>query len=182
MLRLIREMLNKYAQWARFRRSIVVKILIVLLIIACIAPLFIKGPDGEPIMSLDDWKFEIPASLTGILRKSAPAAPEGVSPSKSTTVYKWQDEDGQWHFSSVPPDLESVEEMELSDINIMDPFVAPAVPEESGSPNVAAGMSAGMTATPDQVREMMETVTNLQETMGDRKVEIDAMIDPGSSD
>ena len=40
----------------------------------------------------------------------------------------------------------------------------------------AVGAQAGvMTASPEQVKEMMETVTNLQETVDQRKADMDAM-------
>ena len=34
-----------------------------LLSIACIAPLLIKGPSGEPLMTLEDWKIALPIQL-----------------------------------------------------------------------------------------------------------------------
>ncbi len=157
-----------------------VKILIGLLIIACIAPLFIKGPDGETIMTLDDWKIDLPESLGDLLPGAAPEV-QNLAPSAPATVYKWQDEDGQWHFSNTPPENGVAEEMELSgDINIMEAYVPPEEP--TGTETAAAtGIPSGpMTATPDQVREMMETVTNLQETMDERKAEIDKITGKGN--
>ena len=38
-----------------------------LVIIACIAPLFIKGSSGEPLMTLDDWKINVPVQLKGLV-------------------------------------------------------------------------------------------------------------------
>ena len=38
-----------------------------LVIIACIAPLFIKGSSGEPLMTLDDWKINSPVQLKGLV-------------------------------------------------------------------------------------------------------------------
>ena len=152
-----------------------IKLLIGVLIIACIAPLFIKGPDGEPIMSFDDWKIELPDSLDELFagRKTEPSAPAQSEP---TTVYKWQDEDGQWHFSNTPPDMETAEAMELDgNINIMEAFEAPAKEEAT---TVASGdgstqMTGLPTVTPDQLKQTMETVTNLQETIDQRKEDMD---------
>ena len=149
------------------------KLVIVLVILAAlIAPMFIKGPDGKPLMSLDDWKVDVPGDVGELLPDGAaePAGPE------TTTVYKWQDENGQWHFSNTPQDMANAETMELSsDINIMDavaiPEDEPAKPQQTG-----VGAQAGvMTASPEQVKEMMETVTNLQETVDQRKADMDAM-------
>ncbi|MBT4159855.1 MAG: DUF4124 domain-containing protein [Gammaproteobacteria bacterium] len=155
-----------------------VKILIGLLIIACIAPLFIKGPDGEPIMTLDDWKIDLPESLDELLQGAIPEVQE-QAPSAPATVYRWQDESGQWHFSNTPPEAGIAEEMQLNgDINIMEAYVAP---EETAATETASatGLPSGpMTATPDQVREMMETVTNLQETIDQRKAEMDKIVTP----
>lgn len=85
------------------------KLLTGLPIIACIAPLFIKGPDVEPIMVLDDWKFERPAS------------PDGVMPAAGRT----------------------------------------------------GATSAPQTTTPEQVQEMTDTVTSRQETIDQRKADMD---------
>ena len=158
-----------------------IKLLIGLLIIACILPLFIKGPDGKPIMTLDDWKLEVPTSLSGLaddaMQELGPEVGQEVK--EPATVYKWQDEKGQWHFSNQPPDVpEGAEEMELTgDINIMDAYVPPE-PEPTTTTTAAAnvpGITGPMTVAPEQVKEMMETVTNLQQTVDDRKKELDQM-------
>ena len=149
-----------------------IKLLIGLLIIACILPLFIKGPVGKPIMTLDDWKPEVPESLSGLADDARQEVKEPA------TVYKWQDEKGQWHFSNQPPDIpEGAEEMELTgDINIMDAYVPPE-PEPTTTTAAAnvPGITGPMTVAPEQVKEMMETVTNLQQTVDDRKKELDQM-------
>lgn len=153
-----------------------IKLLIGVLIIACIAPLFIKGPDGEPIMTFDDWSIDLPDSIDELLStgNTEPADPEQSQP---TTVYKWQDENGQWHFSSTPPDLETAETMELDgNINIMDAFEPPPREETTVATGDAMSPVPGLTtATPSQIQEAMETVTNLQETIDQRKEDLDAV-------
>ncbi len=82
------------------------KLLIMLLLLACIAPFFIKGPDNRPLMTLGKLKlpnFSIPQlpSLTELKlpvvnnRKNT-SIPAGVEKIK---IYKWKDRDGIWHFS-----------------------------------------------------------------------------------
>ena len=46
-----------------------------LVIIACIAPLFIKGASGEPLMTLDDWKINVPVQLKGLVGHLISGAP-----------------------------------------------------------------------------------------------------------
>ena len=159
-----------------------IKLLVGLLIIACIAPLFLKGPDGGPIMTLDDWKFEIPDSVTALFDKGSEMTlgDDAALGAESTTVYKWQDDDGQWHFSTTLPAQQVVEEMELSgDINIMEAYVPPpeeVIAQTSAAPSMPTGP---LSVSPDQLKDMMETVNNLQDTVDQRKANIDAVVAPG---
>lgn len=166
-----------------------IKIVIAALIIACIAPFFIKGPSGETIMTLDDWATELPTSMDEIISKAKSAANSELialtpveSPADSPTkVYKWQDENGQWHFSSTAPDLNIAEEMEIGDVNLMEAYVPVPEPQKTQSSVPRLPASGMMTATPGQVQDMMETVTNLQETIDLRKADMDAIAAPAMS-
>ena len=150
------------------------KLLIGMLIIACLAPLFLKGPDGGPIMTLDDWKIDLPTSIrelmAGMGKKESATEPQAPA-----EIYKWQDADGQWQFSNTPPD-ETAELVEISDINLMGAYVPPPEPDAVIAAGASLPTSGAMTATPDQVKQMMETVTNLQETMDDRKADLDVVV------
>ncbi len=72
--------------------------MIMLLIIGGLAPFtFIKGKDGNPLMSFSDIKMpntEFPDI----------SLPEAVNNSKSDgIIYKWKDSSGTWQFTSEPP-------------------------------------------------------------------------------
>lgn len=92
-------------------------------------------------------------------------------------MYKWQDDQGQWHFSSAPPNPDLAEEVEIGEINLMEAYVPPAEvePRIATVPQLPTG---SVTATPNQVKEMMDTVTNLQETIDQRKADMDAIAAP----
>ena len=138
----------------------VYKGMILLLVAGFIGLFLIEGPNGEPIMSLDDFKPETPEVM------ELPRAP--------TKVYKWQDENGAWQFSDKPVDAEGAEEMELDgDINIVPGFKAPrktVVNEEKTRPNIPSGLTS---VSPEKISEMMDTVNNLQETVDQRKADVD---------
>ncbi len=151
-----------------------IKLLIAALIIACIAPLFIKGPDGEPIMTIDDWAIDLPEPVdeffADIFSGRAPSTPAlpGTPEAEPLKVYKWQDEDGHWHFSNTPPNMDVAQEVEIADVNLMEAYEAPEpVPEPSQSAAAPAMLPGGMPG-PQQMQEMMDTVNSYQETMDQR--------------
>ncbi|MFC3152493.1 DUF4124 domain-containing protein [Litoribrevibacter euphylliae] len=80
--------------------KIMIKLLILALIGVFVAPMVMKGPDGQPLISWKDF-FSSPApdDPSPSVSPNAPASPSGL-----TTVYKWKDKDGQWHFSDKPQD------------------------------------------------------------------------------
>lgn len=92
-----------------------IKLLLLLIGLAVIAPMFIRGPNGEPIMSLDDW---VPHSLirwsedvidglggwVDALPREAPlinASPTAVT-GAGAEIYTWRDNQGVLHFSDSP--------------------------------------------------------------------------------
>jgi len=156
-----------------------IKLMIGLLIIACLALFFIKGPSGEPLMSLEDLKTELPTSVAELITRFRPASEAQPPAIKQipARVYKWQDDQGQWHFSSAPPNPDLAEEVEIGEINLMDAYVPPAE-VETETTTVSQLPTGSATATPNQVKEMMDTVTNLQETIDQRKVDMDAIAAP----
>jgi hypothetical protein len=113
-------------------------------------PMLLKGPDGRPIMSLDDWVPDIPDvsipqpslesvdSLTSMIERESDdetsvAEPEPVVPAVvGNKMYKWQDKNGRWHFSSEKPtDQQQVSVEKLPDVeNVME---APVTQDKKSS-------------------------------------------------
>lgn len=90
--------------------GIFIKLLLLLIVIALAAPFIIEGPDGEPLMTLDDLKdSQGLAKLTDTLGQqvTAPFKDEhdrqAPASSKKTRVYSWKDEQGNVHYSNIPP-------------------------------------------------------------------------------
>lgn len=98
-----------------------------LLLISCVAlPLFMKGPDGQPIMTLDDWiphnaiawvKQVIGGASDMIDNASEMAgdSPLGNGPAGTTgagaEIYTWRDENGVLHYSDTPHAAVGAEEI-----------------------------------------------------------------------
>ena len=138
--------------------------MIVIVVLACLGLLVIKGPDGKPLMSFDEFFSSPKPSVAEQNRKIEP-----------TKVYKWQDEKGVWQFSNTPVNDSKAEVVMLDgQINTMDAYVAPRQEKKTTSTNPFAALPSGLTTvSPDKIGEMMESVNNLQETVDQRKAEID---------
>ena len=149
--------------------SFVKVILVLVLLLGVVLPMMIKGPDGKPIMSVDDWIPDVDTEqVTGAVDQlqalsSGQVAPDqaGTLPdpspnnapmvkdsdpamlgSSSGKMYKWQDENGRWHFSSQKPAASEHAQVEdLPDMeNVMD---APVNEEENSSMMGLPGLLLG---------------------------------------
>jgi hypothetical protein len=78
--------------------------IILVAVIACIVPFFIKGPDDRALLTPDQVKLpEIK------LLKKEPVdtrfgadQKKGIADKKVKKVYKWRDKNGAWHFTDYP--------------------------------------------------------------------------------
>lgn len=75
-----------------------VKLMILVLILAMAGPFFLRGPDGRPLMQVSDITQKFKSWMS-----STKAAPSGGE----VRVHKWQDENGQWHYSDEAPQTDS---------------------------------------------------------------------------
>ena len=73
---------------------------------AAAAPMFIKGPNGEPLMSFDDW---VPQDAIALVDKvsdltvKTKAGDGAASSSGKQIFYKWKDEHGVWQMTHYRP-------------------------------------------------------------------------------
>lgn len=133
------------------------------IVLTLVFPLFLKGPDGRPLMTISDWIPDVGGfglyevkSVIDISASQQVAEPvltaesQGklgtIAPKRQTggagKMYKWQDEQGRWHFSSEQPaqahrvsveDLPSVE-------NVME---APVRDDKNRSISLPGGFGFG---------------------------------------
>lgn len=78
--------------------------MISLVIIACLAPFFLKGPDDKALLAPDKLKLpdiKLPLGKEKDLRPQA-KDPRISSPPEQIVIYRWKDKDGAWHFTDYP--------------------------------------------------------------------------------
>lgn len=79
--------------------------LLTIVVLACIMPLVIKGRDGRPLLQLSELKMPelaLPgrAAVVGALAETPGQQAQPAGQQDSVTVYRWQDDQGVWHFSN----------------------------------------------------------------------------------
>ncbi len=92
--------------------KIFVKLLMALVVLAVIAPFYLKDKQGMSLMSVNNIKMpnlsmpkipqEMQSAVTG-MTSQAPVSPEALDASQTKQqikIHKWKDENGVWHFSS----------------------------------------------------------------------------------
>ena len=151
--------------------------LIVLVVIAALAgPFFIKGPDGRPLWTINDVKASIVGKWLG-LKNDLEQGFDSVgvdAMSDDVTVYRWQDESGQWHFAAEPPPGVTADSFVIDpDTNMISLPALPAAAEE-----VAAEAEGEATEIKTQVpeaypdaeatKQLIEDVRNLQNVVDER--------------
>jgi hypothetical protein len=148
------------------------KFMIFLLLAAFAGLFFVNGPNGSPMLTIEDFTPEMPSSMS---------AKDDQEP---TMVTRWKDENGVWQFSNRPQDSQQGEVIELDgDINTMPSVDTSILSAGSSRPSSnSSGASpkftipSGLTTVSgDQAQQMMDTVTNLQQTVDDRKAELDKL-------
>jgi hypothetical protein len=95
--------------------KLIIKLAVVLLVMALFLPMWLKGPDGKPIMDIGDW-VKLPTEVDAIVdgagdlvdKLGLPAQADSeagleAADSPPGEYFRWQDDQGQWHFSDQPP-------------------------------------------------------------------------------
>ena len=113
------------------------KLMILVVLAALVAPFVLRGPDGQPIMELNDVlpdAMGVERSLEGALDRAENAAGEllgedaPTGTAGMTRVVRWQDANGVWHFAQEAPEGVVAEEMLIDpDANLVQ-GMAPQTP------------------------------------------------------
>lgn len=111
-------------------------LLAVLIIGGLILPLFITGPSGRPIMSLSDWKPDLQVASSEI--NGVSAGP--IKPNSGEAVYKWQDEQGRWHFSSEQPAPADGAQVERKHLPELENVIPPPSGQRAGSSKIGVSL------------------------------------------
>lgn len=120
------------------------------------------------------------ALMNGDVLPSLDSKPLSTDSEGSSNLYRWQDENGQWHFSNIPPEQgdktgadATVQVSQLPEaVNSIPP--PPKMPASSASSAVSnPRVPAPTTVNPMDIPKLLEQAKNLQGLMDQRSQQID---------
>ena len=146
-------------------------IMCVLIAIAFAGPMLMKKSDGTPFM-------ESPLDLFST--SSTGSQKNGSNINTTQSFYKWQDDEGVWHYSDQPQEGQEIETVTVNtNANLIQGLRIEEKEEEVtvekkpepkvGTPSIPLPMTVPL----EKVSKMLEDVSNMQQVMDDRKKQID---------
>ena len=171
--------------------ALFIKILLLLIVVALAAPFVLTGPDGQPLMTLED--IQKPDALSNLVEsisevnwpfqgdeKSQPATPK----SGKRKVYSWRDEQGNVHYSNIAPvDSASVKTIQVDSNTNVVKMAKPAegqaatmpVEEEHSQTDSKPGMIS--VYTPEGTQKLIDDARAVEDKLQERQQEFDRVID-----
>lgn len=147
------------------------KLLLVVLVLALASPFVLKKPDGQPILDIAN------------ILKPAQDLTHSISPNtQPQTLYRWQDNKGRWQFSDTPAENVNAEKITVEDkissmktIELPEDYSSSAKQPKRFDPTDAnEGPSIPITTAPiEKVPEMLEQIQNFQQSLDNRKQQLD---------
>ncbi len=158
-------------------------LIIILIVLVSAAALTALNPSAEK--STNPIIKGLTAVQSWFRESSAPQLPD--MDENETTVYKWQDDSGKWHFSNQPPPagVDSSVKTYRSDINITQapPLPSPveSAPEKPDKKTTDIPQTASPLlpiTDPERVKQLIDDAKNVQNLVNNRQKLLDAQIDP----
>jgi hypothetical protein len=145
--------------------KIFIKLLIFIIILACIAPFLLKGPDGKPLVSADAISLPTLPSWTEIKNKSSRFFNWGGS-QQNIQVYKWIDKKGVTHYSDKNDPRYSSTLTEIKPLNVLSTHKMEKAEISDGS--------VGLTTIPLQSRpKLIDDTKQVKKMMEGREQQIE---------
>lgn len=150
-------------------------IMLVLVAIAFAGPMILRKPDGTPFL-------ESPWDLLSVDSKGPSSI--GADINSSQSFYKWQDENGTWHYSDQPQEGQNIETVTVNTNTNLIQGLRSEQEEKNENPTSSvdvqkepASIPLPMTVPFEEVSKMLEDANNLQQVMDARKKTIDNAIE-----
>lgn len=159
-------------------------LMVTLTAIALVGPLIIKKPDGTAFIEIPFFQSSSPANTPSITSSNILSRLNSSS-SPEQSFYKWQDDDGTWHYSDeAPADRNSKTVTVNTNTNLIqglrpetpdnDSTAKVSTPEKSANQDtVSPNIPLPMTIPLEKVHKVLEDAHNIQNIMDSRAKQFD---------
>ncbi|MEM9171854.1 MAG: DUF4124 domain-containing protein [Pseudomonadota bacterium] len=146
-----------------------IKFLALVVVLALAGPFFIKGPDGQPL-----WSWQ--QTLEAVKRAPGNAVKQTIPGASEVDVYRWQDADGQWHYSGEPPEGIQTELLKVDPRTnmvgtapvVVEETAEAVIEEETIDPHAMHVAPALPVPDPTAVKELMGDIDKIQQQADQR--------------
>jgi hypothetical protein len=149
-------------------------IMCVLVAIAFAGPILLKKPDGSAF--IDSPMDFLSTNSTG----SKNNEPSNIT---HQSFYKWQDDDGTWHYSDQPQAGKNIETVTVNtNTNLIQGLrreknkELAVIEKKSESKTESLAMPLPMTVPIEKISKMLQNANNIQQLMDDRNQQIEQAI------
>lgn len=157
-----------------------VRLMLLVLVLAMAGPFFLKGPDGQPMLTVSDVKRT--AANTGNSLKAQwrrmkgdVGRAAGNENAGKVKMFRWQDSAGQWHFSNEAPQGVAAEELYVDpDASRMDPI--PVTRRSSRSESAAPAAPSGF-VSPLRAKEVLDETAGVRDDLDARNEQMKRRLD-----
>ncbi|MCG7536977.1 DUF4124 domain-containing protein [Pseudoalteromonas sp. OOF1S-7] len=166
-----------------------VSYLLIMVMLIGVASLFVlKRPDGRTWLSLDDILGKAQTQAQQILDESKQQLDKAVDivnssdqptpQQKPSKIYKWQDTQGNWHYSDRPNARGQSEEMTLdpSKITIMaaeNTDILRQLKEQQDAGRIPKDLPANM--SPTDIKKLVQDAQNIEKLMQERSKKLEEL-------
>jgi len=160
--------------------KIFIKLLLLLLILACASPFFIRGPNGQPLMSINKLIFpELPIPSISVLKSKLGFLNLAEKTSQPNTkgdieVYKWRDEKGVVHYSDRQSGDKKGTLTQIKGISILPSAADSSVVKQEDS---SQGLPSPRRIPLANIPKLIDDAKQIEQVLQQRKQRQDAVID-----
>ncbi|QTL36237.1 DUF4124 domain-containing protein [Pseudoalteromonas viridis] len=163
--------------------------LLIMVMLVGVASLFVlKRPDGRTWLSLDDILGKAQTQAQQVLSESkqqldkavdmVSSKDEQTAQEKPAKIYKWQDAQGNWHYSDRPNARGQSEEMTLdpSKITIMaaeNTEILKQLKEQQDAGRIPKDLPANM--SPTDIKKLVQDAQNIEKLMQERSKKLEGI-------
>ncbi len=173
---------------------LIIKMLVVVVIVSLALLYYLPLMNGKPpfygisqmLSNISSRLRDSSQAVSSKISNTIPDMPASTQPtaSKPVTIYRWQDTQGQWHFSNTPPGHGQPYEIQRIDpaTNLVQSVpLSQAKPVDGGQPESQpqAGEPGSNPYSARSIKNLMDKSNAIRDQMNSRNAQLDQLMEQG---